>query len=352
LTISSIIHKEKFVQQEMEPLRIGLSPASEPLIFQCGLDNLAAIFSRKKSNSTTSFEAQKCNATGFNIDFWSLLLISTGIQFELIPDSHNMSTGERLDNGTWTSVLGMRQQGVIHTNLYLAVITEERLRDFDFTFPILQVAPVFIVHPDNGETFWSAAVHVFQAFTPTIWLLTAITLLVLLTLSATIGWSVWRIRKYFHYIDEELTERHNKIISWNLFVYMIPNQNTTQPIRPGGITAKTLIVIMGFFILIMTDLYQGLLLAYLLKINKRHTFNDISDLITQVEEGSLKLIASSEADWFVSEMRLSSLESFQRLYEATRKNPIVYESNHTLLVDKILNEDMVHLTSELQVKND
>ncbi len=163
----------------------------------------------------------------------------------------------------WSGMLGYLSNGTADMLAHGTIVTTElRMRHFYFAYPLLgQAQSYFFRRPSIG--FLRAASLVYSTFEMDFWLLTAALVATLFLLSRCDG--------------RNMTEG---ILSWIGCTQKLQNQRGAA-------------VLLGFFLSLISGLFQAKLLTQLLIITPTKPFPTLEGLIEQISGGNLKLLVQT-----------------------------------------------------------
>ncbi|KAI6189603.1 PBPb domain-containing protein [Aphelenchoides bicaudatus] len=211
----------------------------------------------------------------------------------------------------WSGVLGYLSNNTADTACLFYQRTDLRAQFFNFSYPIINVSPNYVVHSRQSYL----ASNIWNAFTPyegRIW--TCILIFLILQIAYLV---------FVAKIETGMGRRaYVKIpeMIWNLFRLQL-----YQPFQVDFYTLGGNLTILMFSLLqcrLFLDMYQNVLLSALLKSSNSQPFNSADELLDLIGQNSYKLITNYYGNWYFEELETSNNTHFRKLREAIKKNSV------------------------------
>ncbi len=256
----------------MQPLQIG-AQVYKPRVNPCSLENLNP--------------RPRCSTPGSDAEILGYLLEVSNISYKLQPH-HNMPWGAFV-NGTWNNMLGLVLNGTIDTVSTTYFHLKIRTDHFDFSYPFRMSPYVFLVGKTTSGVSGSAGI-IFQMFHPILWA-------VLLTSVIAVSLGAILIAKIRH-----ATTIGTLDSLWNCFRFFIDQY---EPIEEHSLARNVLFVGGSFLTLVFLPLYQNGLLTQLLLPRIGKPFQSATDLVHEVQAGTLRFIDRQGTHAFYQEVAMA-----------------------------------------------
>ncbi|GFR22472.1 glutamate receptor ionotropic, NMDA 2C [Trichonephila clavata] len=197
------------------------------------------------------------------VDGRLLNIISNALKFQYIltipPD---LEFGRKTENGNFTGMVGMVYRGEADIALGQLTITEERSEVVDFSIPYTNQDETFLIKkPGLLPTTWA----IFRPFGIYIWILILIMFLTIPILhKKLLKVQVSYLRLYLQF--------YGSIVG------------KAFPLSDGSFKTRILLLVWGYFALIISNSYSAALLSFLtLPLNQRsvNNFEELSDAVRQ-----------------------------------------------------------------------
>ncbi|KAI6236715.1 PBPb domain-containing protein [Aphelenchoides besseyi] len=213
--------------------------------------------------------------------------------------------------GLWDGALGFLSNGSVDTLCLFYQRTTSRAQHFDYSYPIMNVRPNYIVHSTKNYL----ASNIWNAFTPYdnyIW----ITILVFLIVQIAFLLFVART-------EVEMKKRTSidvPEIIWDLFRLQLYQPFQVDFWTLGGKNFMEIEEMISCRLFL--DMYQNVLLSALLTPTDQRPFSDPEQLVSLVAANKYSLITNYHGNWYFEELETSNNSHFRRLREATLRNKV------------------------------
>ncbi|CAB3406639.1 unnamed protein product [Caenorhabditis bovis] len=257
-----------------------------------------------------------CSFPGFCVEVLKMIADAMRRDIETIVTPTivgGLDWGTHQDNGTWTGVLGYLQNNTADTACLMYQKTEMRSRYFEFSYPVLNVQPVYVVR-ERKETLGSVLWNAFKPFSYQVWLvfLGSLILNFLVMLLITRCEFKLRFRDVFKPYQ----------IAWQVVQLQLDEKSDDMQF----FTVSGNIVLFIFALLqsgLMIDLYKGILLTALITSNGNDPFRNADEMIKLIASGKYHLTTNYLGNWYFDDLEHSNQSHFVKLRAATAANPVV-----------------------------
>ncbi|KAF8368775.1 hypothetical protein PRIPAC_86604 [Pristionchus pacificus] len=214
-----------------------------------------------------------------------------------------------------TNAIAMTQAGVVDTTCTFWQ-DDPNVTDVMYSNPVFMLELVFIVREqtDHGDVFAT-----FDVFTPTVWAVCLLTFLVNALTFAVVSVAEQRLS------GQGVTLRDVVDRVWNVIRMQLRMAvETPNRIARESTAGKILFVEFNVFqTFLLTSLYSGLLLSFLLYETSKLPFADGNEAVSLIASGRFKLVLLKEND-ATDRVRFSPLPMMEALRAALIVNPPTY----------------------------
>ncbi|CAI5452668.1 unnamed protein product [Caenorhabditis angaria] len=268
----------------------------------------------------------KCPFPGYTVEI--LKMLADSLHWNLIPIVDQTPMGQAnwgsKVNGTWIGMLGYLANNTADTVCMTYQWTNARDRDFDYTYPINNVQPIFVARVKNesvSSVLWSA----FAPFSWSVWG----------TLFASLIFNIFVlifISKIECMIALRQKFRPFEMV-WN--VVQLQLSETSNEFVFYTISGNTVLFLFALLQSgLMVDLYKGLLLTSLLTSDSGTPFQNSDEMIKLIAAKKYH-IASGIVNWYFEDLQNSNASHFVKLRDAIKNNPIVHAGNVANALDLV-----------------
>lgn len=229
--------------------------------------------------------------------FCDILSIGLDLPYDLISTDATTGGGSRLPNGTWTGSIGMVQRGEADLVVMNMIITEERWKIVDFTYPHDTDSITFVTRKLKKGPEIGAILHPFKL---QVWIMLLVSVM---TMNAVL---YLFLRKKIAYPDV-------------FFDVMAVLFRQAVSFRRKSCREKSLMFIWIVGGMLITDCYLSLLLSFLTFPTVQFV-KDIPELASQVKNGKYKVMIR-ESSPFQNLLLESEDEAARIIAEGISKNP-------------------------------
>jgi hypothetical protein len=235
------------------------------------------------------------------------------------------TAGTRLENGTWTGVLGQLQSGIVDIWASSSFVTLER-SNAGFIYTTSHIIDKYGALMKRQTTMFSIETK---------------------SVTAGIGLSVYALIFAFlfmnfliSYINERVQQTNERNTIWDLLLSFFPSNGKEWP-NQFGLTRKVLLATSGFGILILSSLYQAKQAEVLMVPIPLPDFT-LRDIESAVSTHSAKLLIYDE-----SSPHLNYIKSMSNsLANSLKYNPAMFASNWNSKLDAINTENGIYVHAE------
>ncbi|CAI5452671.1 unnamed protein product [Caenorhabditis angaria] len=285
-------------------------------------NNLRVVFSRSPPDAydncphfPTLEPTFQCPFPGYTLEI--LKMLTDALKWNLIPiidDSPvgNADWGTKLENGSWTGMLGYLMNGTSDTVCMTYQWTNTRSQDFDYSYPITNVQPIFGARIKN-ETVSSVLWSAFKPFSWTVWG----------TLFASLIFNIFVM--IFISKIECMVSLREKFQPFEMVWNVVQLQLNEKSEKFMFYMFSGNVVLFLFALLqsgLMINLYKGLLLTSLLTSGDGTPFQDADEMIKLISEKKYHL-TTDYFDWYFDDIKTSNASYFSKLRAAVKNNPVV-----------------------------
>uniref|UniRef100_A0A8R1DN11 PBPb domain-containing protein n=1 Tax=Caenorhabditis japonica TaxID=281687 RepID=A0A8R1DN11_CAEJA len=197
--------------------------------------------------------------------------------------------GSMTKNGSWTGVLGYLQNGTADAVALLYQKTDLRNDYFEFSYPVTNVQPVFVVRKKR-ETLGSVLWNAFKPFTYEV---------------------------FWHVVQLQLDEKSDDMLFYTL---------------AGNIVLFVFALLQAG---ILIDLYKGMLLTSLITSSGSDPFANADEMIKLIASKKYHLTTNYLGNWYFDDLENSDQAHFVKLRAATSSNPVVTASSVSAALDLV-----------------
>ncbi|CAI5452672.1 unnamed protein product [Caenorhabditis angaria] len=256
----------------------------------------------------------QCPRPGYSLEI--LKMLTDALNWNLIPIFDNSPVGKAdwgtKINGKWTGMLGYLMNGTADTVCMTYQWTNTKSEEFDFSYPITNVQPIFVARTKN-ETINSVLWNAFRPFSWPVWG----------TLFASLIFNIFVII-FISKIEFMIALRQNLrslLMAWDLVQLQLDKKSEDLIFY----TISGNIILFTFAVLqsgLMNSLYKGLLLASLVTSSGENPFQNADEMIKLIADKKYHL-TTDYFDWYFDDLEHSNASHFVKLRAAVKNNPAV-----------------------------
>lgn len=280
--------------------------ADDPYVSACAAELDSSKFSRTGN----------CRYLGYSAEIFAhVISLMKPSKFEIkkILPVYGKLNETGLETGFWSGAFGLVQGGEIDTFPLPLLYTEERLRDFDFAYPLSYPFASGFLHQKRFKLKHDG---LFKMFTLEIWL--AFIGCVLVTM-ASYSFGQYALGKAFR--SKPTPRKRDRV--WTVFTLMMDQFNSsTLTGQHDSVSARMNLGCFGILIVFIISLYQSdVLSAKLAQSRLRRPFEGTESLAELVGGGQFRMVDSPAAPYYWSRLKYSSQSAFVKMRGALRRNP-------------------------------
>lgn len=272
-----------------------------------------------------------CFYPGLDVEILHHLLCTANITYNLVPLPYD--PGLYINDSYWTEGLGMILADVLDTFSYTLIITDQRLKSFDFTYPIFFL-PYAFVYKTIDESFGTYFIALLKPFKIFLWLWLILIFIFLLTTWVCIHSKVTRNR-WMLWVQE----------IW-VFLCFIQGEFNEWSITNSKRSKKLFFISLGVFVMFFSSLYQGLLLVSFVTNKDPLLFSSLQELMNLLEHGDLKIVTETDEWAFFERLKSDNNKLFTRMNSVILKNGYVKVDSKKDILPYLMSGKYVYPTNK------
>ncbi|CAM1331323.1 Uncharacterised protein g10546 [Pycnogonum litorale] len=198
--------------------------------------------------------------SGFLIDILQMLTASLKIKYELSYNQENDFGSIHNSDSSWTGIIGELQQKKADIGLILLEMNGDKMDILDFSPVIIYDGPTIIIPKAQGYFNWTGYLLPFE------WDVWLSIILIYVIVSCLLSFATTRKNKYMQAAKKQF---------WTLLA-VSPQQGVKTP---KNISARVFFITYAFFMLLITQMYNSIVISFLTVSRNQLPFTDVQGLV-------------------------------------------------------------------------
>ncbi|KAL3118498.1 hypothetical protein niasHT_000263 [Heterodera trifolii] len=257
-------------------------------------------------------------------DYLSLQVDPIIIQSEI----GNVNWGHN-ENGNWTGILGILQQGMADTICTLYPFSQQKSLFFNFSHPVTGVRDMYIAKPKR-KSFSLVLWNAFLPYEPKLWLLLLISLTLQCGLASLVCNIEFRLNFRSSYSPLEKLWHYLR-----LQIHQVTEFQTPFHLQSGNLAFLFYALIQAT---LFTQLYTAVLLSALIRGQNPNPWDSYKEMIHLVRDGTYSFVMdkhhlNKDNSFYETLSYYNNLSQLRNLADAIKHNPIIVVQNVSQSLD-------------------
>ncbi|KAL3123132.1 hypothetical protein niasHT_005065 [Heterodera trifolii] len=233
------------------------------------------------------------------------------------------------ENGNWTGILGILQQGMADTICTLYPFSQQKALFFNFTHPVTGVRDMYIAKPKR-KSFSLVLWNAFLPYEPKLWLLLLISLTLQCGLASLVCNIEFRLNFRSSYSPLEKLWHYLR-----LQIHQVTEFQTPFHLQSGNLAFLFYALIQAT---LFTQLYTAVLLSALIRGQNPNPWDSYKEMIHLVRDGTYSFVMdkhhlNKDNSFYETLSYYNNLSQLRNLADAIKHNPIIVVQNVSQSLD-------------------